>query len=527
MNTLYFGDNLDVLKRINQEHPDGFIDLIYIDPPFNSKRNYNILFEDADLEDTKAQKEAFADTWSTISYVETLQEIQDLNLGLYYVLHAFDQSSVSKSALSYLATMAIRIWYMRNVLKETGSFYLHCDPTMSHYLKIICDLIFGGNTFQNEIIWQRTPFSGSSKSRAKQLPRIHDVILFYSKNQNMIWNPPSAPYSERYLKRFKWRDERGAYRKTLLKTYSQETFDRLKQKNRLIEPMQSGAKYSYKQYLNESKGYTLIGDIWTDIDMINPVAKERLGYPTQKPEALLERIMKTSSNEGDVVADFFCGCGTTIAVAQKLNRQWFGVDISHLAIRLVIKRLQDTYDTKYETIRHTFDIQGVPKDIASAKELAEHTQKGRLKFQDWVIEFLLGGVSNPKKTADGGWDGHMTFAMGKQKEIILIEVKSGNVNVKNLREFIHVVNAQQAAIGVFICFQEYVTQPMEREAKQQGYYSPDISTIGQYTTQFPKIQILTIEQILHGEQVKMPMTTQGVFKTAGKHIHTSTQERLL
>ena len=194
-----------------------------------------------------------------------------------------------------------------------------------------------------------------------------------------------------------------------------------------------------------------------------------------------------------------------------------------------MKRLQDTYDTPYEKIHHTFEIQGIPKDIASAKELAEHTQKGRLKFQDWVIEFLLGGVSNPKKTADGGWDGHMTFAMGKKKEIILIEVKSGKVNVKNLREFIHVVKAQQATIGVFVCFQEHVTHPMEREAKQEGYYSPHINNhdVGVYTTQFPKIQVLTIEQILNGEQVKMPMTTQGIFKTAGKHIQSGTQEPLI
>ena len=227
------------------------------------------------------------------------------------------------------------------------------------------------------------------------------------------------------------------------------------------------------------------------------------------------------------MADFFCGCGTTIAVAQKLHRRWLGVDISHLSIKLVMKRLQETYDTKYAEIRNTFEVLGIPKDIASAKALAESDDQGRFKFQDWVIEFLLSGVSNPKKTADGGWDGHITFAMGKKKEIVLIEVKSGKVNVKNLREFIHVVNAQQAAIGVFVCFQECVTAPMQREAKQQGYYTPNIGQIGEYKTQFPKIQILTIEQILNGEQVKIPMTTQGVFKTAGKHVQESTQQSLL
>lgn len=260
---------------------------------------------------------------------------------------------------------------------------------------------------------------------------------------------------------------------------------------------------------------------------LNQAAKERLGYPTQKPEALLERIIKASSNEGDLVADFCCGCGTTIAVAQILNRRWLGVDISHLSIKLVMKRLQDTYNTKYAEVRKTFEVFGIPKDIASARALAESDDQGRFKFQDWVIEFLLSGVSNPKKTADGGWDGHITFAMGKKKEVVLIEVKSGKVNVKNLREFIHVVNARQAAIGVFVCFQEQVTTPMMQEAKQQGYYTPNIDQIGAYKTQFPKIQILTVEHILNGAEVKIPMTTQGVFKSAGKHIQESTQESLL
>lgn len=283
----------------------------------------------------------------------------------------------------------------------------------------------------------------------------------------------------------------------------------------------------YKRYVDDvlSQGKPL-DTVW-DIPLLNSAAKERLGYPTQKPEILLERILQASSDKGDLVADFCCGCGTTVAVAQRLDRHWLGADISHLSIKLIMKRLQDTYDTKYDDVRKTFEVFGLPKDIASAKALAESQDKGRFKFQDWVIEFMLSGVSNPKKTADGGWDGHMTFAMGKKKETVLIEVKSGKVNVKNVREFIHVVTAQKAAIGVFVCFQEQVTTPMIQEAKKQGFYSPNIGQIGEYTTQFPKIQILTIEDILEGAQVKMPMTTQGVFKTAGKHIQKSTQQTLL
>ncbi len=524
MNALYFGDNIDVLKQLRKEYPHGVIDLIYIDPPFNSKRNYNILFEDIDLQDTKAQKEAFADTWSSVSYIDTIHEIQDIDLGLSRFLHALDQTAVSKSAISYLTTMAIRIWYMHKVLKETGSFYLHCDPTMSHYLKIVCDLIFKEQQFQGEIIWRRTTNTGSSKSIAQKYPSNADIILFYTKGATYHFEHIRTDYSEKYTARFTKQDERGWYYLDNLKTYSEERLQQLIADKRV--EYTKGGKPRIKNYLHERKG-VILDNIWDDIASINSQAKERLGYPTQKPEKLLERIIRTSSQEGDLIADFFCGCGTTIAVAQQLNRRWLGVDISHLSIKLIAKRLQETYDTKYAQIRQTFEIFGFPKDIASAKSLATNEDKGRLKFQDWIIEFMLSGVNNPKKTADGGWDGHMTFAMGKKKEIVLIEVKSGHVNVKNLREFIHVINAQKAAIGVFVCFHEHVTTPMEREAKQQGYYTPEDGIIGMYHTQFPKIQILTVEQILNGERVKMPMTTQGVFKTAGKQIRESTQEGLL
>ncbi len=520
MNKLYFGDNLDVLKQLYKEYPKGFIDLIYIDPPFNSKRNYNILFEDVDLTDTKAQKEAFADTWSQVSYLDTLNEIQDIDLNLYHVLTVLDKTSLPKAAVSYLCTMAIRLWYMRKVLKDTGSFYLHCDPTMSHYLKIVCDMIFGASNFLNEVIWCYKE-RGLSKSNYNKK---HDVILFYAKSKGKhIFNYQDITdeYSAVTLKKFKYTDEHGR----TFRIRGRNVPDAGKWRRKTDIPLEHESEYTYRQYLDESQG-SLPKD-WFEMPFLNQAAKERLGYPTQKPEALLDRIVKASSHEGDLVADFCCGCGTTVAVAQKLNRQWLGVDISHLSVKLVIKRLQNTYDTKYHEIRKTFEIFGIPKDIASAKSLAETVEQGRFKFQDWIIEFMLSGVSNPKKTADGGWDGHMTFAMGKKKEIVLIEVKSGKVNVKNIREFIHVVNAQKASIGIFVCFQEQVTTPMEREAKRQGYYTPNIEMVGAYQTQFPKIQILTVEQILNGEQVKMPMTTQGVFKTAGKHIQDSTQQDLL
>lgn len=472
MNKLYFGDSLDVLKKIYHDHPKGFIDLIYIDPPFNSKRNYNILFEAADLKNTKAQKEAFADTWSNISYKDTLEEIKDIDLDLFSFLESLDKIRIQKSAVSYLTTMAIRIYYIHKVLKDTGSFYIHCDPTMSHYLKLVCDLVFGNNNFQNEIIWEYQT-GGASKER---FSRKHDNIFFYTKSSK--WN-----------------------------FYPDEIQERRTEKSLARAQNPKGARISSN---DEFKNPT---DVF-HIQALNPMANERLGYPTQKPEALLKKIIEASSNKGDLVADFFCGCGTTIAVAQELERKWIGVDISHLAIGLIErKRLIEPYKGK---LKGTYTIDGLPKDLDSAKQLAEGTSHGRLKFQDWIIETMIGGIHNPKKTADGGWDGHLTFEMPNMpKEIILIEVKSGNVNVKNLREFIQVVDKQKAAIGVFVCFDEQVTKPMKLEAKGTGYYKKEL-----FSTNYDRIQILTVDQLLEGEEIKMPRNFTTTFKTAKKKEKT-------
>jgi site-specific DNA-methyltransferase (adenine-specific) len=300
-----------------------------------------------------------------------------------------------------------------------------------------------------------------------------------------------------------------------MKTYSDEKLKKLESKNKL-RWTQKG-KPEYKQYLINLKGEPM-NNLWNDIFHINPMAKERLGYPTQKPEALLERIITASSNKGDLVADFFCGCGTTVAVAERLKRNWLGVDISHLAIGLIEKRLFYSYGKQ---IKDTYEINGFPKDIASAKELAQG-KGGRLKFQDWIIESKLGGVHNPKRTADGGWDGHVTFQMNKKKEVVLIEVKSGNVNVKNLREFIHVINSQEASIGVLVCFAEYVTKPMLLEAKNQGYYNQEF-----FGNRYDKIQLLTVEAILDEQEIQKPTTTKETFKQAQREINKSAKQNNL
>ncbi len=534
MNHLYFGDCLDILKKLHSNNPQGFIDLIYIDPPFNSKRNYNVLFESIDLKDANAQKQAFADTWSNVSYIDTINELAELDKDLHTFLKTLSEIRISDSAVAYLSTMAIRIYYMHKVLKDTGSFYLHCDPTMSHYLKLICDLIFGEKNFLNEIGWKRS----AAHSSANRYGCVHDIILFYSKSSEFVWNKLYQPYDEEYLETFFDQvDENGRkYQRVDLTgagttitgesgkkwrgidvtnkgrhwAYSHQQMEQWEKEKKIHWPKKAGGMPRLKVYPEDKKGIVL-QDLWNDIKPLHNLTSERLGYPTQKPEALLERIIKASTNEGDLVADFFCGCGTTVAAAQALNRKWLGCDISHLAVRLIGKRLVDTYG---HGVKHTFNIEGFPMDVASAKELARNTDKGRFNFQEWVIEFLLLGVVNPKKVADGGYDGYLTFNVTeKEKHFVLIEVKSGNVNVKNIREFIQVIEHQKAAMGIFVCFEEQVTKEMLKAAKLAGNYHYGATG---YESDFPKIQITTVEDLMHGYLPQMPRSNITTFKSAQK-----------
>ncbi|MCL4550747.1 MAG: restriction endonuclease [Bacteroidetes bacterium] len=522
MKKLYFGDCLDVLKELYREHPQGFIDLIYIDPPFNSKRDYNILFEDIDLKDVKAQKEAFADTWSNVSYLDTLEEIKELNLDLYKLLKTLDEINISQSAVSYLTTMAIRIYYIHKVLKETGSFYLHCDPTMSHYLKMVCDSIFGVKNYRNEISWRR---SNPKSHSINNIPNCRDVILRYTMSDKFTFNKIFMPLDDIYVeKAYKYVDKDGRrYRLLPLLnpndnrpnlTYEflgvtrvwRWTKDRMKKAyaEGLVVQLKKGAVPQYKKYLDDSQGRLITND-WNDIEQAS--GNESLGYPTQKPEALLERILKTSSNPKDLVADFFCGCGTTISAAETLKRSWIGADISHLAIKLIIDRVTKSKpEHRAKKLKEEIEIAGFPRDIASARELASNVRKGRFGFQEWIVEVMLGGVLNPKLTADGGWDGHIAFEKmaEKKKGIVLIEVKSGNVNVKNIREFIQVVNKREVDLGVFVCFASSVTQPMIKEAKQQGHFDES-----NYGKRIDKIQIITVEDLLDGKEINLPF---GLYK---------------
>ncbi|MEO6908976.1 MAG: site-specific DNA-methyltransferase, partial [Abditibacteriaceae bacterium] len=384
-NTLYYGDNLEVFRKYIK---DETIDLCYIDPPFNSKRNYNQIYNNIGTED-RAQAQAFVDTWvwddeSIAGFAEiisnegnrfTAQTIE-LIKGLHAVLG-------KGSLLAYLVSMTLRIVEIQRVLKPTGSFYLHCDPTASHYLKLVCDGVFlgKGGEYRNEIVWCYRKWS----IHQQQFASNHDVILFYSKSDKSTFNVQYAPLSEGTLKRWKGQKQQAVFENGVRKAASEK---------------------------QESAGSPM-GD-WWEISIINPAAKERLGYPTQKPEALLERVIAASSNEGDTILDAYCGCGTTIAVAQKLNRKWIGMDITYQSIALILKRLEDQYGKE---ILDTITLNGIPRDMEAATALAhKKDDRVRKEFEKWAILTYTDNraIINEKKGADGGIDGVAYFMTGAE-----------------------------------------------------------------------------------------------------------------
>ena len=331
-NTLYTNDNLFILTGMNSNS----VDLIYLDPPFNSKRFY------AAPVGSKAAGTSFKDMWTwqdvNEAYLETLANE-------YPALALFigDVGAIHSSAMkAYLTYMAQRIIEMHRVLKDTGSIYLHCDPTASHYLKIALDEIFGKNNFRNEITWERTTNSGSSKGIAKKFPNDHDTIFFYTKQSNIFkFNNIFKGYSQTYINHYYIYDDndgKGKYQLQALRTVSSDRLKKLKAENRIVKG--KGKYLRYKDYLNDKKGVP-VNDMWYDIEPVNPVSKERTGYPTQKPLALLHRIIKASSSEGDIVLDPFCGCATTCVAAQQLNRKWIGIDIAEQASDVLVQRLSD------------------------------------------------------------------------------------------------------------------------------------------------------------------------------------------
>ena len=401
-NTLYYGDNLDILR---QHLPDESVDLVYLDPPFNSNANYNVLFKEQSGEASPGQIRAFTDTWEWTqeavgTYEQEIITNPSVPANVKDMISAFRQFVGGNAMMAYLVMMTPRLVELRRVLKPTGSIYLHCDPTASHYLKLLMDTIFGKENFRTEIVWKRTSAHSDTRQGRRQHGRVHDLILFYSRDASWTWNPLYAEYDQEYIDQFYRHVEPETGRRYRLDNltgpggaakgnpsyevmgvtrywrYSEERMAELIEQGRVIQTS-PGAVPAYKRYLDEMPGIPL-QDVWTDIGPIGSRAKERLGYPTQKPQALLERIIQSSSNEGDVVLDPFCGCGTSVAAAEDLKRRWIGIDITHLAVALMKSRLRTAFDLHPG---NDYQVVGEPGDVGSARALAE---QDRYQFQYWA-----------------------------------------------------------------------------------------------------------------------------------------------
>jgi DNA modification methylase len=560
-NHLFYGDNLQVLR----EHvKDESVDLIYLDPPFNSQATYNLLFKSPSGEKSKAQIEAFEDTWHWNEHAEYAfdEVMKSGNSDVAELLRALRSFLKENDMMAYLTMMAVRLLELHRVLKPTGSLYLHCDPSASHYLKVLLDGIFNVQNYLNEIIWRRT----GSHNKANRFGPIHDVLHFYRKSPEYRHNPVFRPYLKGHVDSyFKKHDDRGRYwtnsvhgsgtrngdsgkpwrgynptargrhwaiPSDLIEALGIVTELSIAEKLDAFDAMgvldlpdpTSGALPTYRQYLERSPGI-LLQDIWAyqphtrgvlygtneaideDVRWLTAQGdEERLGYPTQKPVGMLERVIHASTKEGDVVLDPFCGCGTTIHAAQKLKRKWLGIDITHLAISLIEKRLKDAFPGV------VFDVHGTPKDLEGARALAA---QDKYQFQWWAVS-LVDAVpyGGKKKGADSGIDGHIYFKPdGKTTEKAIVSVKGGdNVGVTMVRDLGHVVDREKAKIGVFITLAE-PTKPMQTEAVKAGYYE---TPYGKY----PKLQLLTIAELFEGKKPNIPLVDPSAFKKASVEITT-------
>jgi DNA modification methylase len=554
MNRLYFGDNLKWLSD-RKEFPDASVDLVYLDPPFNSNADYNVLFREPSGQVSQAQFHAFTDTWSWADAADTYHQFIDTcpNVAVVELMEALHSFLKHSPMMAYLAMMAPRLVELHRVLKETGSLYLHCDPTASHHLKLMLDAIFGSENFRNEIVWKRT----SGHSDANRFGRVHDTLLFYGRTDSVLWNPVHQEYDEGYLDvKYRNEDDRGKFRLSdltaagttggdsskswrgfdpaplgrhwavprainslapadeLARMSTQEKLDLLDNRGFIYwTPRGKYGGVGFPQYKRYLVGGVPVQDVITDIPPINSQAQERLGFPTQKPLALLERIISASSNPGDVVLDPFCGCGTTIHAAQKLDRQWIGIDITYLAINLIKRRLKDAFGEEIE-----FEEKGQPTDFESAKRLAK---LDKFQFQHWALS-LIGArplKEGEGKGADRGVDGLLYFYETERKDIpgrvkeeplprnepvhrekIIVQVKGGGVNRADVATLLGDVENQKAAGGVLITL-EKPSKQMRTEAADAGRYTSKLW----HDKDYPRIQILTVEGLLNGnERVDAP-----------------------
>ena len=516
-NALYYGDNLLVLR----EHiPDESVDLVYLDPPFNSNASYNVLFKEKTGEESPAQIKAFTDTWEWTQETQFTYELDIIRnpavpSAVKDMIGAFRQFIGQNAMMAYLVMMAPRLVELHRVLKSTGSLYLHCDPTASHYLKILLDAVFGNQNFRNEVIWKRT---GAHNSARRSGP-VHDIILSYSKTASHVWNQQYQEQTEYIQARYNYTDDKGRrfYPVSLIAAgvrkgssgqtwrnidvtakgnhwrYGTEKLEELDSAGDIYWPPRGGMP-RLKMYLDDAKG-SLLQDIWDDIPPLNSQAKERLGYPTQKPEALLERIIRASSNEGDVVLDPFCGCGTAVAAAQKLDRKWIGVDITHLAVALMKNRLKTAFDLEP---RRDYDVVGEPQDAGSARALWEQDP---YQFQFWAVSLLEAQPQQEQRRgADRGIDGLVYFVDGPRRTLhkVVIQVKGGHVSSPQIRDLKGVVERENAALGLFISLEE-PTRDMRTEAASGGLFHSDL-----WDRDYPKIQVRTVAEMLQGNDFELP-----------------------
>lgn len=532
-NTLYYGDNLNILR---QYIADESVDLIYLDPPFNSNATYNVLFAEQNGSRSAAQIKAFGDTWRwDQAAAHVYQEVVEAGGKVSQAMQAFRTFLGDNDLLAYLAMMAPRLVELRRVLKPVGSIYLHCDPAASHYLKMLMDAVFGVDAFRNEIVWKRT----SGRKAVSRYGRIHDVLLFYSRSGTATWNPPQIPQDESNIRGhdllregdtvYRLSDFSGAGQGPVRRfgdrvldppkgrhwMFDQDGIDRLLAEGRIS--FSKGGMPRLKKGLDELPGKD-VTDLWTDIEPINSAAAERLGYPTQKPEALLERIIQASSNEGDTVLDPFCGCGTAIAVAQRLKRKWIGIDITHLAITLIKHRIASSWRHYGAKNKPRYAVVGEPVSLPDAQRLANEDP---YQFQWWALGLVDARPTERKKGSDRGIDGRLYFhdeAKSTKTKQVIFSVKGGKTSVSDARDLRGVMDRENAEIGVLITMHK-PTRPMRTEAASAGFYKS-------YNMQYPRLQLLTVEELLGGKRVLMPeWHEQRTFKAAPRAKGQSKQKQ--
>jgi site-specific DNA-methyltransferase (adenine-specific) len=518
-NLLYYGDNLEILRRYL---PDESVDLVYLDPPFNSKRDYNVIFKDESGNRSDAQMVAFEDTWhwgpaAEMQYAyltNTLHNDGRIPDSVSTIVAAFRSAIGTNQMAAYLVEMAARLVELHRVLKRTGSLYLHCDPTASHYLKLLLDAVFGPRNFRNEIVWKRA----NAHNDPKRFGRVSDTLLYYSKGISPIWNTQHTPYREGYYKSHYKVDADGRYFRTVPLDAPKhgegspgllyEWKGKLPAETRTwavvrgqMKRYETDGRLRYTrtgtptlmQYADEMPGVPL-QNIWTDIPPVNPQARERIGWDTQKPLALLQRVITASSNPGDIVLDPFCGCGTALVASERLKRRWIGIDVTYLAISVMKSRLRDSCGLD--------DVKVVnqPTEVEGARQLAQSSD-GRYQFQWWALGLVdarpIGGLE--KKGRDRGIDGRLTFTdqHGALKGV-LVSVKSGHVNSGMVRDLKGTVEREKAAIGLFVTLDE-PSREMRLEASTAGFYHSSL-----WNREYPRLQILTIKGLLAGHKPALP-----------------------